>query len=147
MRTVRLAATLFLLALACREQEPRRASSGVLSDGEAPAAPLEVQKGRALFYSSELEGKVSASGEEMHNEEFVAAHPSWPFGTLVRVTNVENGNAVTVRIIDRGPSRPSLQQGVVIDLSRAAGRQLGLTDGKGVAEVRLEVIRWGKKRR
>jgi len=66
---------------------------------------------------------------------YVAAHPTLPFGTYVRVTNLENGQTVIVRIVDRGPNRPDR----VIDLSYGAARALGMLD-KGVVPVRVEVL-------
>ena len=142
MHALRLAATFLLLALACRQQGSQQpGNGGVPSHGRGPAVPLEVQEGRASFVSAELEGRVSASGEKFHNQQLVAAHPSLAFGTVVRVTNVKNGKAVTVRIIDRGPSKANREDGVVIDLSRAAARRLGFaTHEKGTAVVRVEVI-------
>lgn len=65
-----------------------------------------------------------------------AAHPSLPFGTLVRVTNLQNGRSVIVRINDRGPYKP----GRVIDVSLAAAQQLGLIL-PGTADVRLDMVR------
>ncbi len=64
-----------------------------------------------------------------------AAHPTYPFGTRVRVTNLATGRRVVVRINDRGPLAP----GRIIDLSRAAAGALGII-GAGVARVRLEVV-------
>lgn len=66
---------------------------------------------------------------------YVAAHPTLPFGTYVRVTNLENGQTVVVRIVDRGPHRPDR----IIDLSYGAARALGMVD-KGVVPVRVEVL-------
>jgi len=69
----------------------------------------------------------------------VAAHPTYPFGTIVRVTNLENGRSATVRILDRGPARAN---GVIIDVSRRAADKLGFIR-EGRTRVRLEVLRWG----
>jgi rare lipoprotein A len=68
-------------------------------------------------------------------DELTAAHRTLPFGTRVRVTNLENGRHVVVRINDRGPFR----KGRVIDVSYAAARKLGLVHS-GVAKVRVEVL-------
>jgi rare lipoprotein A len=73
----------------------------------------------------------------------VAAHPNFPFGTVVRVTNLANGRRAIVRIVDRGPAATAQKEGVLIDLSSGAARSLGVT-AKGRAKVRLEVLRWGK---
>jgi rare lipoprotein A len=72
----------------------------------------------------------------------VAAHPTYPFGTMVRVTELERGRSVEVQIIDRGPAAVARQEGVIVDLSRAAAEALGIIR-QGRAAVRLEVLRWG----
>ena len=73
------------------------------------------------------------------NGALVAAHPTYPFGTLVRVTNLRNSRSVTVRVIDRGPTRAVRSKGVIIDLSRAAAEALGFLKA-GRTRVRLEVV-------
>ena len=87
-----------------------------LSTGEASA-----QCGRASWYA--LTSKT-ASGERMNPSAMTAAHRSLPFGTKLKVTNTNNGKAVVVRINDRGP----FIRGRVLDLSKAAARQLGFVD-------------------
>ena len=72
----------------------------------------------------------------------VAAHPTYPFGTIVRVTNLTNDRAVDVRILDRGPARGPQARGVVIDLSYGAAEALDFIQ-RGRTRVRLEVLRWG----
>jgi rare lipoprotein A len=75
----------------------------------------------------------------------VAAHPSYPFGTVVRVRNLENGRSVRVKILDRGPTRRYQADGVIIDLSRGAAERLGfIRDGR--ARVRIEVLSFGEGR-
>ena len=106
----------------------------------AAPAPGAGQEGLASYYARSLDGKTTASGVPFDNDALVAAHPTYPFGTLVRVTNVRNKRSVTVRIIDRGPVRAARTKGVVIDLSRAAAVALGfLEDGR--TRVRLDVVR------
>jgi rare lipoprotein A len=78
----------------------------------------------------------------MNKNALVAAHPSYPLGTIARVINLNNGRCVTVRIIDRGPTRRHRRRGVIIDLSLAAARTLGFVKA-GHARVRVEVLRWG----
>jgi len=74
----------------------------------------------------------------------VAAHPTYPFGTIVRVTNLKKDRTVEVRVIDRGPTKQNRAEGVIIDLSRAAAEKLGMTrDGR--VRVKVEVLEWGKK--
>jgi len=72
----------------------------------------------------------------MHS--LTAAHKVFPFGTKVRVTNLDNGKAVIVRINDRGP----FKEGRIIDLSLGAAQEIDLIQ-KGTARVRLEVLEWG----
>ena len=87
-------------------------------------------RGIASFYSGH-----SATGERV-GSNLTAAHPSLPFGTNVRVTNLKNGQSVTVRINDRGPFVHNRS----IDLSDAAAGAIGMK-GAGVAPVKMEVIR------
>jgi rare lipoprotein A len=94
----------------------------------ASAAP----NGLASFYT---EGAKTANGETFNTHELTAAHPSLPFGTRLRVTNVTNGQSVTVRVNDRGP----YVQGRIVDVSYSAAEQLGMVKG-GVAKVKLDVV-------
>jgi rare lipoprotein A len=89
--------------------------------------------GLASFYSDDRE---TASGERFDRHRLSAAHPSLPFGTRLRVTNVRNGRSVTVRVNDRGP----FVHGRVIDVTSAAAEALGMVD-VGVAKVTLDVVR------
>ncbi len=91
--------------------------------------------GYASWYGPGFDGNYSASGEVFNQNALTAAHPSLPFGTRVRVTNVDNGESVVVRINDRGP----YAHGRVIDLSAGAARVIGLIQS-GVAPVSLEVL-------
>jgi len=89
--------------------------------------------GLASFYDEDTE---TANGEKFNPQAMTAAHPSLPFGTKLRVTNVATGHSVTVRVNDRGPH----VQGRVVDLSRSAAETLGIVE-QGIAQVRLEVVR------
>lgn len=91
--------------------------------------------GMASWYGPGFHGNRSASGEVFNQHSLTAAHRSLPFGTQVRVTNLNNGRAVVVRINDRGP----FSRGRVIDLSAGAAQVIGLTRS-GVAPVSLEVM-------
>ena len=107
-----------------RDEEPPAgvATSGVSSPGEY---------GLASYYARALNGKRTASGQKFNNDAMLAAHPSLPLGTLVRVTNLTNQRFVDVRIVDRGPAAGPRAKGVVIDISRAAAETLGfLRSGK-----------------
>ena len=103
--------------------------------------PVHVAKsskkmiGIASFYATKFNGRRTASGEKFDNNALTAAHKSLPFGSKVQVTNVRNGKSVVVRINDRGP----YVRGRIIDLSKAAAKQIGL-GGSGTARVKLEVI-------
>jgi len=97
------------------------------------------QVGVASWYGPNFNGRRTASGEVFDMYELTAAHRSLPFGTLVRVTRLDNGASVVVRINDRGPFRKDR----VIDLSYAAALKIGLV-ASGTATVRLEVVSWGK---
>jgi len=88
--------------------------------------------GVASYYT---EGTKTASGEKFNTLEMTAAHPTLPFGTKLRVTNVDSGRSVTVRVNDRGP----YVQGRVVDVSYSAANALGMLD-KGVANVKLDVV-------
>ena len=97
----------------------------------AADTPIASQ-GLASFYS---EGGRTANGEKFDAHELTAAHPTLPFGTRLRVTNVATGRSVTVRVNDRGPYVP----GRVVDVSYSAADALGMV-GKGVAKVKLDVV-------
>jgi rare lipoprotein A len=88
--------------------------------------------GLASFYG---EGQETASGEKFDPNELTAAHPTLPFGTRLRVTNVANGRSVTVRINDRGP----FVAGRAVDVSYSAAERIGIID-RGVAKVKLDVV-------
>lgn len=90
----------------------------------------------ASFMADRLEGRTTASGKAYDKEAMVAAHPTYPMGTVLRVTNQENGRSVEVTIIDRsarGANRP------IVDLSRAAAERLDFIKD-GVIKVTTEVI-------
>jgi len=88
--------------------------------------------GVASYYTT---GTKTASGEKFNTMEMTAAHPTLPFGTKLRVTNVASGQSVTVRVNDRGP----FVHGRVVDVSYSAANALGMV-GKGVANVKLDVV-------
>ena len=100
----------------------------------------DVQVGIASYYGEEFHGKPTASGEifDMHKQS--AAHRTYPLGTRARVTNLQNGKSVVVKINDRGP----FVSGRIMDLSYGAAQALGFVD-QGTARVKIEVLEWGKK--
>lgn len=107
------------------------------SDVAAIAAPdfTEIDGGMASYYGDELAGNRTASGERFDPDQMTGAHRSLPFGSMVRVTNVANGDSVVVRINDRGP----FSRGRVIDISHAAAREIGM-HRSGTARVRLALL-------
>ena len=103
----------------------------------APGTRFEPgEEGLASWYGHPYHGRPTASGEIYNMYDFTAAHRTLPFGTRVRVHNLENGRTVDVRINDRGP----YGKGRIIDLSEAAAKQLDMIDA-GVAPVTLEVVK------
>lgn len=119
----------------------RRAAPARLARRSAPRAPRAASvtgsrglgsSGIASYY---WQGQRTATGERFNPSGLTAAHRTLPFGTRVRVTNLANGRAVTVRINDRGP----FIAGRVIDLSRGAAQAVGMT-GAGLARVNVAVI-------
>lgn len=108
----------------------------------APPVSVETREGLASYYGPRFDGRLTASGARFDMNAMVAAHPTYPFGTIVRVTNLRNKRSVQVRILDRGPARALRSEGVLIDLSYAAARTLGFIQA-GRTRVRLEVLRWG----
>ena len=103
------------------------------ASNKTAAATQVASHGVASFYT---EGTQTASGERFDTHELTAAHPTLPFGTRLRVTNVATGRSVTVRVNDRGPFVP----GRVVDVSYAAAETLGMVEG-GIAKVKLDVVR------
>lgn len=96
----------------------------------------ELGAGVASWYGPGLHGNLTANGERFDKNALTAAHRKLPFNTCVRVKNVDNGREVQVRINDRGP----YAKGRIIDVSEAAGRELGMIE-KGVARVELRRCR------
>ena len=96
---------------------------------------LAAFEGLASWYGPGFAGRRTASGEVFDPAQLTAAHRSLPFGTRVRVTSLENGRSVEVRITDRGPFKPDR----IIDLSRAAAEAIDMLRS-GVAPVRVEPL-------
>ena len=97
--------------------------------------PSFLQVGMASWYGDRFKRRPTASGEPFDPKALTAAHRSLPLATVARVTNLNNGRRILVRINDRGP----YAGGRVLDLSRAAAQQLGMK-ADGVARVRIEVF-------
>jgi rare lipoprotein A len=125
------------------------ALSGCAAKSSAPkpvatTGTLEVHEGLASYYGPGFAGRPTASGVIFDSRAMMAAHPNYPFGTVVRVTNLRNGRAVDVRILDRGPAAGPRAAGVLIDVSYGAAERLGFIRA-GRTRVRLEVLRWGDR--
>ncbi len=99
------------------------------------AQSLQPEYGKCGYYADMYQGKKTASGELYDKNQLTASHKSHPFGTLLRVTRIDNKKSVEVRVNDRGP----FVNGYVVDLSRKAAETIGLTRD-GVAKVKVEVI-------
>ncbi len=91
--------------------------------------------GIASYYGPAWNGRRTANGERLNLSALTAAHKSLPFNTLVRVTDLDTGKSIVVRVNDRGP----YVKGRIIDLTDAAAAKLGILR-KGIARVKLEVI-------
>ena len=115
----------------------------VAKKGPADLAVLDRQFGDATFYASYFDGRLTASGRIFDGDKAIAAHRSYPFGTVVRVTCLHNRRTVNVVIVDRGPYGKNQRKGAIIDLSRSAAEKLGIIS-RGQTRVRLEVLHWGK---
>jgi peptidoglycan lytic transglycosylase len=117
--------------------------SGCAARSRTPTTTiLDVREGLASYYGPGSDGKITASGVRFDMHAFVAAHPTYPFGTIVRVTNLANARTTQVQILDRGPARGPQADGVLIDLSYGAAEALGFIRA-GRTRVRLEVLKWG----
>ena len=110
-----------------------------------PGTILGAREGLASYYGPGFDGKITASGAVFDKNALVAAHPSYPFGTVLRVTNLTNQRKVEVRVVDRGPALGPRSEGVIIDVSSRAARDLDFVRS-GRARVRIEVLRWGSDR-
>jgi rare lipoprotein A len=101
--------------------------------------PVQVtgrgQVGRAAWYGNQHVGRLTSSGERLDTVQATAAHRSLPLHSLVRVTNLQNGRSVIVRINDRGPVSPSL----LIDMSPRAAAAIDMID-QGIAQVIVEPV-------
>ena len=121
-----------LVALAGCASRPTAATNA-----KRPAGGASV--GMASYYADKFQGRPTASGERFDNASLTAAHRTLPFGTRVRVTNLDNGRSVTVRVNDRGP----FVKGRIIDLSVAAAKRIDMIRA-GVVRVRVEPVDGGR---
>lgn len=115
------------------ETPPSKLADAKPLDESIPDVSGFRQTGRASWYGKRFNGRRTASGERFDMNAMTAAHKTLPLAAYVRVTNTANQKTVVVRINDRGP----YVRGRVIDLSYAAGRELGL-QRTGIARVKIE---------
>jgi rare lipoprotein A len=104
--------------------------------GQATVFESGATTGQADYSSTQMDGRPTASGEPFDSNALTAAHPSYPLGTRLRITNLNTGQTVIVRVNDRGALRP----GYVVRLTQRAARELGFA-GQGSAQVKLEVLK------
>ena len=116
------------------------AGVGMIATAANAASPPPQQEGIASVYSKDFDGKRTASGEPYDSRALTAAHRTLPLGTRIRVTNLDNGKSVRVRVNDRGPH----VRGRIVDLSSRAAAALGFSTG--VARVRIEVLGRGERK-
>ena len=130
-----LAAALGLSA--CSGSSPRFTASR--ADRVEPGGSYSTrEEGLASYYADEFNGRKTSNGEIFDMNRLTAAHKSLPFNTVVKVTNLENGMSVIVRVNDRGP----FVDDRIIDLSLAGAKAVGMI-GTGTARVSLEVVEFG----
>lgn len=109
-----------------------------LGCGSPITRSLGTQEGLASYYSTEFHGRKTSSGEMFDKDALTAAHRTYPFGTILLVTNQKNGKKVEVKVNDRGPLKPER----IIDLSYGAANEIDMLRD-GLVRVRIEVIEWG----
>jgi rare lipoprotein A len=106
-----------------------------MTPAEPPPSRAVTETGRASWYGEPHHGRLTANGERFDMHALTAAHPSLPFGTRLRVVNLDNDREVEVRVNDRGPSVP----GRILDLSYAAARALAAIEA-GIIRIRFTVL-------
>jgi rare lipoprotein A len=90
------------------------------------------QRGNATFYSQKMHGRQTSDGGNYHADSLTCAHRTYPFGTFLKVRNLQNNKEVIVKVTDRGPHRKHL----LIDLSYSAAKRLGIIQqGKALVEI------------
>lgn len=147
MNYIRFISFLFLLSVlaSCSATVRYTSEDGTAAEPAGPSYTSEepeeygegeyYQSGIASYYADKFHGRLTSCGEVYDHSKMTAAHPKLPFGTLVRVVRKSTGESVVVRINDRGP----FVKGRVIDLSKAAAREIGII-GAGLAQVEIFII-------
>ncbi|MBU0558911.1 MAG: septal ring lytic transglycosylase RlpA family protein [Bacteroidetes bacterium] len=149
---MKIITTLLLLFLFGCASSPRFRSSPSEKEASAQANPpstlnnipedaevFETVIGAASYYGHDFHGKLTSNGETYDMYGITAAHPYYPPDTILRITNLSNNKVINVRVNDHMPKHPSR----IIDLSFGAAKELDMID-RGIAQIKLEVIKWGK---
>jgi rare lipoprotein A len=105
-------------------------------------ASTEPRKGICVYYNDKFQGHVAASGEKYDKGALTAAHRTFPFGTMVNVTNLENNKSVVVRVNDRGPHGGSKAK--IIEITSRAAKEIDMIK-KGKVQCQIEVVESGKR--
>jgi rare lipoprotein A len=124
VQTLILLAFLVLATCACTSTNPTAGQRGY------------TEQGQASYYSNKLHGRKMANGQPYNRNKMTAAHRTMPFGTKVKVTNMQTNKSVKVTITDRGP----FVKGRIVDLSEAAARRLNYVNA-GIVPVQVKVIK------
>ena len=143
-RALTLATLTLLMTAACRKKSRHVAPPPHVPQPPPPSDRPKIgwiETGIASWYGVPYHGRKAANGETYDMNELTAAHRTLPFGSIVRVTNLSNGESVVLRITDRGP----FIEGRIIDLSREGAKRIHLFVA-GVAKVRVEVVAYGPAR-
>jgi len=111
-----------------------------LEKAEKNGGQSETIKGKASYYGKKFHGKKTASGEVFDMNKLSAAHRTYPFGTILKVTNLATSKSVEVKVNDRGP----FVKGRILDLSYEAAKQLEMIKS-GTTEVQIEVVKLGQE--
>lgn len=98
-----------------------------------------TEQGKASYYARKFQGRTMANGDKYRSGKLTAAHKTLPFGTKVKVTNLQTNQTVKVKITDRGP----FVRGRIVDLSEAAARRVGMLKA-GVVPVKVKVVKPAK---
>lgn len=145
-RTPLLVAALILLpaaAVFAQQQDGDDKPSPVPSRGRRAAKLVAIpdyqvgntETGEAVYFSRKMNGRQAASGEALDGNELTAAHPLYPFGSVLRVTNVANNISIEVRVVDR----ISVTSNKVISVSHSAAEQLDMVK-HGSAQVKVQLV-------
>ncbi|MEQ1621657.1 MAG: septal ring lytic transglycosylase RlpA family protein [Methylococcales bacterium] len=124
----------------CSQKETTEQTQPAPQDQGSINKPQHKEVGKASWYGPGFQGQETANGEHFDQKDLTAAHPSLPMGSTAKVTNLENGKNVEVRINDRGP----FTENRVIDVSKAAATELGMKKD-GTTQVKIETKSSAKK--